>query len=103
MGNSKRMGHSYTLPKQANGTTRTGDKRWSELLVFFFIPTLSDTNEANYPYEVTSTVGAFKLDSVIRQSRNVLEEPTLLLLLCRLQVTPLTQKQPPQVGAHKWG
>lgn len=34
-GNSKRMGHSHTLPKQADGTSRTGDKGWSERLVFF--------------------------------------------------------------------
>lgn len=34
-GNSKRMGHSYTLPKQADGTNRTGEKGWSELLVLF--------------------------------------------------------------------
>lgn len=34
-GNSKRMGHSHALPKRADGTTKAGDKGWSELLVSF--------------------------------------------------------------------
>lgn len=58
--------------------------------LFYFIPTLSHANEANYPCEATSTLAARKLDSGIRQSKGALQEPALLLLSPSNSANPKT-------------
>lgn len=72
-----------------------------------FIPALSDANEANCPLRGHVNLARESLQSAFGQGRSASQEPAPLLLppllLCRLQVTPPTQRQPPQVGAHQWG